>query len=166
MTVQSGRFQGCSPPCRCVHSETVPLKSETERDDFTLFVMIASKYIFIRSLQVNNGSSTWSIQRQLELLILLRAVSGYGPNILEEGIPWRSSGQGSGLRLQGARVRSLMGGLKSHMPRGQKKKTTFFFGGNSCQLSFMLLKQDIPEGTSNLRAALKLLLTEPAGVFF
>lgn len=30
----------------------------------------------------------------------------------------------------------------------------------------MLLKQDIPEDTSNLHAALRLLHTEPAGVFY
>ena len=36
------------------------------------------------------------------------------------GLPWRSSGQDSVLPVPGARVRSLVGELRSHTPHGQK----------------------------------------------
>ena len=42
-----------------------------------------------------------------------------------EGLPWQSAVQGLRLRLpmQGMWVRSLVGELRSHVPRGQKTKT-------------------------------------------
>ena len=38
------------------------------------------------------------------------------------GLPWRSTGWGSALPLQGVWVRSLVGELRSHMLRGVAKK--------------------------------------------
>ena len=42
--------------------------------------------------------------------------------VLPLGLPWRSSGSHSALPLQGARVQSLVGELRSHMLCGVAKK--------------------------------------------
>ena len=62
----------------------------------------------------------------LSLLLSYPGQSGYVGGVMKRGffggLPWRSSGWDSVLPLQGARVPSLIGVLRSHMLRGAAKK--------------------------------------------
>ena len=54
----------------------------------------------------------------LNLFLKIKSISG---------LPWRSSGLDSGLPLQGARGRYLVGELRSHMLHSEAKIKSIFF---------------------------------------
>ena len=82
-----------------------------------LILQVSACMVFPR--EVSSGPKVWVFNslyyKLLQNLVLLLIVS-------TTGLPWLSSGNDLVLPLQGVRVQSLVGELRSHAAKGKKKK--------------------------------------------